>query len=56
MEVEVIGEIKLSKCDSTDKIACFRKVGDLAMICKMQVYISTVTSQGKTQEGSLTDS
>lgn len=54
--MEEIGVKKLSKCDSTDKITCFLKVGDLAMICKMQVYISTVTSQDKTQEGSLTDS
>lgn len=53
--MEVIGVINLSKYGSTDKITCF-KVGDLAMLCKEQVYISIVTSQDTTQEGSLTDS
>lgn len=54
--MEVIGVINRSKCGSTDKITYCFKVGDLAMICKEQVYISIVTSQDKTQEGSLTDS
>ena len=52
--MEVIGVINLSKCGSTDKITGCFKVGDLAMVCKEQVYISIVTSQDKTQEGSLT--
>jgi len=41
--MEVIGVINLSKGGSTDKIICCFKVGDLAVICKAQVYISIVT-------------
>lgn len=55
MEVEVTGVINLSKCGSTNKIT-FLEVGGLAMICKEQVYVSIVTSQDETPEGSLTDS
>lgn len=41
MEVEVIGITNLSKCVSTDKITCCYAVGDLAVICRERVYISS---------------
>lgn len=55
MEVELIGVTNLSKSVSTDKITCCYTAGDLVMICKEQVYISIVTTQDTTQEGSMTD-
>lgn len=55
MEVELIGVTNLSKCVSTDKITCCYTVGDLAAICRQQVYVSITPSQDTTQEGSMTD-
>lgn len=55
MEVEMIGVTNLSKYVSTDKITCCYTVGDLAAICREQVYISIASSQDMTQDGNMTD-
>lgn len=52
--MKVIGVTNISKCLSTDKITGCYTAGDLAVICREQVYISIVPSQD-TQEGSMTD-